>query len=74
MLVEGEIPFLPGVSKGSYDCSARWGVSGLAGVMLVLTRKISAIYSTVHLMKVSTRSLSSVIEPDYLGWIITGEG
>lgn len=50
-------------------------VSGLAGVTSVPTRKISAIYSTVHLMKVNTRrSLNSVIEPDYLGWIISGRG
>lgn len=54
--------------RGAMNYSARWDVSGLAGVKSVLRRQISAIYSTDNQIKVDNRrSLNSVMEPDYLG-------
>lgn len=59
--------------RGALNGRARRGVWGLASVMSA-PRKIPSIYSTVHQTKANTRrSLRSVIEPDYLGWIIYGK-
>lgn len=74
MLVEGETLALLWSPRGAVNCRVRRGVSELAGVMSVLTRKVSVISRTVRQMRVlMRRGLNSVIEPDYLGWIIYGK-
>lgn len=72
-LWKGKYCFCRGSSRGAMNFSAKWGVPGLTGVVSVLTKKPQPWI--VHLLKASTRrSLNSVIEPDYQGWIISGKG
>lgn len=55
-LWRGKYRLVGGLQGELWSAQQGGGLSGLAGVKSVLTRQISAIYSTVHQMKVNTRS------------------